>query len=58
MYKLFYKNKCFIIYSNWRQIGDFSTMYVNSGTIFNKVCLVLLNDMLESETKYNTYYGN
>jgi len=31
-------------------------MYVIVNTIFKKVCLILLNDMAGSKTKYNRYY--
>lgn len=35
-----------------------STKCVNDNTIFNEICLDLLNDMEESETKHNQSYVN
>lgn len=34
----------------------FSTLGVNDNVSFYKVCLILLNDIVESKTKYNRYY--
>jgi len=48
MNKLAYKNNSYTIYSKWRQMDHFSTMYVNNNGIFNKVCSVLLNDMMKN----------
>jgi len=39
-----------------RKIRSFSIEDVNNNSIFNKICLDLLNDMAESEAKHNQLY--
>jgi hypothetical protein len=44
---------CFKHYVHIRKMHDFSTLDVNDNVILNKICFYLLNDMEESEVKYN-----